>query len=97
MSRLGTPNFHDLLINRLINEVHNNQRDGITRHKLNSEKVSYEPNILAGGCPFKASMKEGGFTLQNQRVGGQKIRKRSKSFVDHYSQEKLFFLQPNFA
>ncbi len=91
LSRLGTPNFHELPINRCINEVHNNQRDGIMRQSISKGKVSYEPNTLAGGCPFQATMKEGGFTSHNQRVDGQKIRTRSKSFIDHYSQAKLFF------
>ncbi len=91
LSRLGTPNFHELPINRCINEVHNNQRDGIMRQSISKGKVSYEPNTLAGGCPFQATMKDGGFTSHNQRVDGQKIRTRSKSFIDHYSQAKLFF------
>lgn len=91
LRRLGTPNFHELPINRSINEVHNNQRDGMMRQTISKGKVSYEPNTLAGGCPFQAAMKDGGFTSHNQRVDGQKIRTRSKSFVDHYSQAKLFF------
>ena len=28
LSRLGSPNFHEIPINRSINTVHNNQRDG---------------------------------------------------------------------
>lgn len=91
LSRLGTPNFHELPINRSLNEIHNNQRDGIMRHMIGKGKVNYEPNSLAGGCPFQASMKNGGFTSHNERVDGQKIRTRSNSFVDHYSQAKLFF------
>lgn len=91
LSRLGTANFHEIPINRSVNGVHNNQRDGMMRQAIPKGKVSYEPNSLAGGCPFQASMKEGGFTSHNQRVDGQKIRTRSKSFTDHYSQAKLFF------
>lgn len=91
LSRLGTPNFHELPINKSLNEVHNNQRDGKMRQMINKGKVSYEPNTLAGGCPFQAMMKDGGFVSHNQRVDGNKIRTRSKSFVDHYSQAKLFF------
>jgi len=91
LKRLGTPNFHELPINRSINEVHNNQRDGMMRQMINKGKVSYEPNTLAGGCPFQGAMKDGGFTSHHQRVDGQKVRNRSKSFVDHYSQAKLFF------
>lgn len=35
--------------------------------------------------------KDGGFTSQEERIDGKKVRARSKSFVDHYSQAKLFY------
>lgn len=91
LSRLGSPNFHEIPINRSLNEVHNNQRDGHMRQQIVKGKVSYEPNSIGGGCPFQAMMKEGGFTSHNERVDSKKIRARSESFVDHYSQAKLFF------
>ncbi len=91
LSRLGSPNFHEIPINRSINPVHNNQRDGHMRQQIVKGKVSYEPNSIGGGCPFQAMMKEGGFTSNNERVDGHKVRARSKSFVDHYSQAKMFF------
>ena len=91
LSRLGSANFHEIPINRSINDVHNNQRDGHMRQQIVKGKVSYEPNTLAGGCPYQAMMKDGGFVSHNQRVDGRKIRARSKSFIDHYSQAKLFF------
>jgi catalase len=91
LSRLGSPNFHEIPINRSINTVHNNQRDGHMRQQIVKGKVSYEPNSIGGGCPFQAMMKDGGFNTHNERVDGQKIRARSQSFVDHYSQAKLFY------
>jgi len=91
LSRLGSPNFHEIPINRSVNTVHNNQRDGHMRQQIVKGKVSYEPNSLGGGCPFQAMMKEGGFSSQEERISGTKIRERSKSFVDHYSQAKLFY------
>ncbi|NMR34382.1 catalase [Chryseobacterium aquaticum] len=91
LSRLGSPNFHEIPINRSINTVHNNQRDGHMRQQIAKGKVSYEPNSIGGGCPFQAMMKEGGFTSNNERVDGNKVRARSNSFVDHYSQAKMFF------
>ncbi len=90
LSRLGSPNFHEIPINRSVNTVHNNQRDGHMRQQIVKGKVSYEPNSIGGGCPFQAMMKEGGFTTSNERVDGHKIRARSDSFVDHYSQAKMF-------
>ncbi|UFH31775.1 catalase [Chryseobacterium sp. C-71] len=90
LSRLGSPNFHEIPINRSINTVHNNQRDGHMRQQIVKGKVSYEPNSIGGGCPFQAMMRDGGFTSNNERVDGHKIRARSDSFVDHYSQAKMF-------
>ncbi|HMK03116.1 MAG TPA: catalase, partial [Ferruginibacter sp.] len=90
LSRLGSPNFHEIPINRPVNGIHNNQRDGHMRQQIVKGKVSYEPNTIGGGCPYQAMMKEGGFTSHNERIDGHKIRTRSASFVDHYSQAKLF-------
>ncbi|WP_449398142.1 catalase [Chryseobacterium wanjuense] len=89
--RLGDSNFHEIPINRSVNTVHNNQRDGYMRQQIPKGKVSYEPNSIGGGCPFQAMMSEGGFVSQEARVSGAKVRERSRSFVDHYSQAKLFY------
>ncbi|MEO7310071.1 MAG: catalase [Chitinophagaceae bacterium] len=91
LSRLGSPNFHEIPINRPINDVHNNQRDGHMRQTINKGRVSYEPNTLGGGCPFQAKMADGGFTTFAERIGSKKIRERSKSFMDHFSQATMFF------
>lgn len=91
LTRLGSPNFHEIPINRSITTVHNNQRDGHMRQQIAKGKVSYEPNSMGGGCPFQAMMKDGGFASQEERIEGHKVRARSASFVDHYSQAKLFF------
>jgi catalase len=89
--RLGGPNFHEIPINRPVVPVHNNQRDGFMRQTINKGQVSYHPNSLGGGCPFQAKFSEGGFTSYAERVDARKIRERSKSFFDHFSQAKLFF------
>lgn len=89
--RLGGPNFHEIPINRPIVAVHNNQRDGFSRQQINRGKTSYSPNSLGGGCPFQAKMSEGGFTSHTERIDSKKIRERSQSFFDHFSQAKLFY------
>jgi catalase len=89
--RLGGSNFHEIPINRSIKTVHNNQRDGYMRQQIAKGKVSYEPNSIGGGCPFQSMMSEGGFTSHQETVSGPKVRQRSESFVDHYSQAKLFY------
>ncbi|MEB2779961.1 catalase [Algoriphagus sp. C2-6-M1] len=91
LSRLGGPNFHEIPINRSIAPVHNNQRGGIARQTINKGQSSYHPNSIGGGCPFQAKMAEGGFTSHHERIEGYKIRTRSTSFMDHFSQAKLFF------
>ncbi|MDR6515446.1 catalase [Chryseobacterium camelliae] len=89
--RLGSPNFHEIPINRSVKTVHNNQREGYMRQQIDKGKVSYHPNSMGGGCPFQAMMSEGGFASHQETVSGPKVRRRSRSFVDHYSQAKLFY------
>lgn len=91
LSRLGGPNFHELPINRTVAPVHNNQRDGMHRMSINPGPVSYHKNSLAGNSPEPASEGEGGYVHYQEKVDGRKVRQRSESFKDHYSQAKLFW------
>ena len=91
LSRLGSPNFHEIPINRPVVPVHNNQRDGHMRQQINQGQSSYHPNTIGGGCPFQAKMMDGGFTSYEERIDAKKIRARSKSFFDHFSQATLFY------
>ncbi len=91
LSRLGSPNFHEIPINRSISPINNNQRDGHMRQTINADKTSYHPNSISGGCPFQAKATHGGFTSYAERIDAVKIRNRSKSFFDHFSQATLFF------
>jgi catalase len=89
--RLGGPNFHEIPINRPVAPLHNNQRDGFMRQTVNRGQTSYEPNSLRGGCPFQAGADMGGFVSFAERIDAQKVRARSASFFDHFSQATLFF------
>jgi catalase len=91
LSRLGSPNFHEIPINRSVAPVHNNQRDGHMRQEINKGRVSYHPNSLGGGCPYQAKIAEGGFASFNERIDAHKVRERSESFADHFGQARLFF------
>ena len=91
LKRLGSPNFHEIPINRPVTPVHNNQRDGMMRQAINTGRVSYEPNTLGGGCPMQAKAAMGGFVSHAEKVDGNKIRARSDSFFDHFSQATLFY------
>ncbi|SES64322.1 catalase [Oceanobacillus limi] len=89
--RLGGPNFHEIPINRPVCPFHNNQRDGYHRQTINQGKVSYHRNSLAGNTPTPVPEEEGGFKHYQEKVEGRKIRSRSESFKDHFSQATLFW------
>lgn len=90
--RLGGANFHEIPINRSLNQKHNNQKDGTGRIDILKGGVSYFPNSKASGCPYHAMLKgEEGFQSHEQKVEGKKVRARSDSFADHFSQATLFF------
>ncbi len=91
LSRLGGPNFHEIPINRSIAPVHNNQRDGIMRQTINRGQTSYGPNRIASGCPFQAGRDMGGFASHAEKIDAHKVRGRSESFFDHFSQAALFY------
>jgi catalase len=89
--RLGGPNFQQLPINKPVVPVYNNQRDGFSRQNIDSGKTSYSPNSLGNNFPVQVSVADGGYASYPERVEGYKIRTRSKSFFDHFSQARLFF------
>lgn len=91
LSRLGSPNFHEIPINRPVCPVHNNQRDAHMRQTINTGRVAYQPNSLGGGCPFQAKWAEAGFASYAEKIDAKKIRGRSQSFFDHFSQATLFY------
>ncbi|QBI54396.1 catalase [Streptomonospora litoralis] len=85
--RLGGPNFQQLPVNRPVADVSNNQRDGYGQHRVHRGRTSYFPNSLGSGCPY---LGEAPYSHYAERVDGDKIRKRSESFKEHYSQATLF-------
>jgi catalase len=89
--RLGGPNFAQIPINQPLSPVHNNQQDGFMRHGNMRGRVNYEPNSLGGGCPMQSPDKMRAFMSHAQMVQGPKVRERSASFADHYSQATLFW------
>ncbi len=89
ITRLGGPNFHEIPINAPLAPVQNNQRDGMHRQALHRGRVSYEPNSLAGGCPFQAGT--AGFESFPAPVLEDKLRGKPEKFAEHYAQATLFF------
>ncbi|MBO0949431.1 catalase HPII [Fibrella forsythiae] len=91
LKRLGGPNFHEIPINRPVAPVHNGQRDGHMRQTINKGRTSYSPNLINDNTPAQATTAEGGFSSHGERIDARKVRARSKSFGDHYSQANLFW------
>lgn len=90
--RLGGPNFHELPINRPLNGKHNNQKDGFGKVDILKGAVSYFPNSKMDGCPYQAMLRgEQGFESHKEKIKAEKVRERSDSFADHFSQATLFF------
>jgi catalase len=94
ITRLGGPNFHEIPINSPIAPVQNNQRDGMHRQALHRGRVAYEPNSLAGGCPFQAGatpVGEAGFVSFPETIADDKVRGKPEKFAEHYAQATLFY------
>lgn len=94
LSRLGGPNFHELPINRAVCPMHNFQRDGMHRQSIGVGPVAYEPNTLASGAEMRVDGQSGdeGFVSHAEALAPPKLRARSPSFNDHFSQAKMFWI-----
>ncbi len=90
--RLGGPNFAEIPINRPIAPVHNNQRDGYMRQTINKGRVAYEPNSLGNGCPMQAPQHMQGYVSYAEKIDAHKVRERSASFNDYFTQSTLFYV-----
>lgn len=88
--RLGGPNFAHIPVNRPVAGVRNNQRDGFHQEQIHTG-TNYTPNSLGAGCPVLASTEAGAYRHLTEQVDGQKIRRRSPSFDNHYLQAALFW------
>ena len=91
LSRLGGPNFHQIPINRPVCPFHNNQRDGMHQMTIHQGQTSYHRNGLNASQPAPVPVEQGGYEHYQEKIDGRKIRGRSDSFLDFYSQAKLFY------
>ncbi|WP_226023428.1 catalase [Halomicrobium salinisoli] len=91
LNRFNSANWDEIPINRPIAERHNNQRAGFMRQEINQGKVSYKPNSIGDDYPRESPEEEGGYEHFAEKVSGKKIRERSESFGDHFSQARLFW------
>lgn len=61
------------------------------RQTINKGRTAYQPNSLNKDYPREVPVEKGGFSSYTERVDGHKIRNRSESFADHFSQAALFW------
>jgi len=90
LSRLGSPNFHQIPINKPKCPFANFQRDGHMQMEVPTGKVANQPNTLDDG-----SIRENptlGFQSYPAEEAGKKLRLRPESFADHYTQARLFYV-----
>jgi len=90
LSRLGSPNFHEIPVNAPKCPFSNQQRDGHMQMEQPVGRVSYEPNSLSKNSPRESPVN--GFRSVAIKETGDKGRVRPESFADHYSQARQFYL-----
>jgi catalase len=89
LSRLGSPNFHQLPINAPKCPFANQQRDGHMQTHVPRGRVAYEPSSLEPDAA-RASPATG-FRSFPGAENGERGRIRPETFADHYSQARLFY------
>jgi catalase len=89
LSRLGSPNFHQIPVNAPKCPFANHQRDGHMQTQRPQGRTSYEPNSLSEQSPREAP--NHGFRSAPVNETGAKGRIRPETFADHYTQARLFY------
>ncbi|MDP8981293.1 MAG: catalase [Acidobacteriota bacterium] len=92
VKRLGGPNFTHIPINAPKCPFHNFQQDGHMAMVNPRGRVNYEPNSWGGAEGGPRECPETGFKSFPAVEKGPKVRERSESFADHYSQARQFYM-----
>ena len=90
LSRLGSTNFHQIPINAPKCPFANMQRDGHMQTLPQATRVAYTPSLIDPSGPREDP--KNGFRSFPAPVQGTKVRERSATFSDHYSQARQFFI-----
>ena len=90
LKRLGSTNFTQIPINAPKCPFANMQRDGHMQTLVQPERVTYTPSLLDPTGPRESHAR--GFRSFPATTDGVKVRERSETFADHYSQARMFFL-----
>jgi len=89
LKRLGGPNFQQIPINAPRCPMANLQRDGHMQMQVPKGRVNYEPSSLSATSPRENP--HAGYQSFAEEVRGPKVRHRSETFADHFSQARQFF------
>ena len=93
LTRLGSPNFSQIPINRPHAPVNDMLRDGFHQDAVHQGVAPYRPNSLDGGCPFVAGEDMSAFIdVPHELAASAKVREAPASFDDHFSQARLFWI-----
>lgn len=92
LKRLGGPNFTHIPVNAPQCPVHHFQQDGHMAMYNPKGRVNYEPNSWQGGVHNPRACPVQGFTSSSVTLGADKLRYRSATFADHYSQARQFYI-----
>jgi catalase len=92
LKRLGSPNFTYIPVNAPKCPFHHFQQDGHMAMGNPTGRVNYEPNSWNGGTAGPRESPEQGFHSYPAVEEGPKLRIRSASFADHYSQARQFYI-----
>jgi catalase len=92
VKRLGGPNFTHIPINAPKCPFHNFQQDGHMAMVNPRGRVNYEPNSWDGAEGGPRESHATGFRSFAADEKGRKVRERSESFADHYSQARQFYV-----
>ena len=89
LKRLGGPNFQQIPVNAPKCPVMHFQRDGHMQMSPQAGRVNYSPSSLAEDTPRQDPQR--GLVTFAEPMEGDKLRIRSESFADHFSQARQFF------
>jgi len=92
VKRLGGPNFTHIPVNAPKCPFHNFQQDGHMAMVNPIGRANYEPNSWGGAAGGPREDHETGFRSFPATEAGPKVRERSESFADHYSQARQFYV-----
>ena len=89
LKRLGGPNFQQIPVNAPKCPVMHFQRDGHMQMSPQAGRVNYSPSSLGEDTPRQDPQR--GLSSFAEPMKGEKLRIRSESFADHFSQARQFF------